>query len=221
MATKRVIHHIYYYPGFDTLSHHGQEYQDETESDEVASDSDERFLNHRFEFEPPGHQLMMTSGRYAGIGPKGYHRSDERIVDDVCDRLMLHGELDARHIEVEIKDGVVALKGSVRDRKQKRLAETICDSVIGVKDVENRLKILGLETQPQVTAGHAQEAPLQSPPRTQPIEIPRREPGPEVAPSQQPGPEVSPRETSPEIKPPQYPEIEPAKSPEITPPEER
>ena len=42
------------------------------------------------------------SGRaaYAGRGPKGYRRSDERIREEISDRLTEHDELDASEIEV-------------------------------------------------------------------------------------------------------------------------
>src|SRR5687768_5171077 len=39
-------------------------------------------------------------GRYAGRGPKGYQRSDERIKEEVCDRLTADPDVDALEIEV-------------------------------------------------------------------------------------------------------------------------
>lgn len=43
--------------------------------------------------------------------------------------------------EVQVTDGVVTLNGTVASRYEKRMAELIADSVAGVTDVENRLKI--------------------------------------------------------------------------------
>jgi hypothetical protein len=82
-----------------------------------------------------------ASGPYVGIGPKGYQRSDQRIFEDVCDRLTQHGYIDARGIQVNIKDGEVTLDGTVDSRKTKRMAEQVAENVRGVQDVHNNLRI--------------------------------------------------------------------------------
>jgi BON domain len=82
-----------------------------------------------------------TPGPYSGIGPRNYRRSDERIREDVCERLTEHGQIDASDIEVTVSDGEVTLGGSVADRGQKRLAEDMADDVAGVRDVHNRLQV--------------------------------------------------------------------------------
>lgn len=76
---------------------------------------------------------------HSGRGPKGYKRSDENIFDDVCETLSLSPAVDASDIEVEVKDGIVFLKGSVADRETKRLSEYIIESIPGVDDVQNLL----------------------------------------------------------------------------------
>jgi osmotically-inducible protein OsmY len=80
-------------------------------------------------------------GPYTGVGPKGYQRSDQRIYEDVCERLTQHGQVDARNIHVNVKDGEVTLDGTVRDRQTKRMAEDVADHISGVKDVHNQLRI--------------------------------------------------------------------------------
>jgi len=50
-----------------------------------------------------GFQGDAQRGPHAGRGPKGYQRSDERIREDVCDRLTEHPAIDASEIEVEVK----------------------------------------------------------------------------------------------------------------------
>lgn len=80
-------------------------------------------------------------GPYAGRGPKGYRRSDERIHDDVCDHLTAHGRLDASDVTLTVEDGEVTFEGTVADRRQKRLAEDLADRVRGVVDVHNRLRL--------------------------------------------------------------------------------
>lgn len=80
-------------------------------------------------------------GGFAGRGPKGYQRSDERLRDEVSDRLMEHDQLDASDIEVQVKDGEVMLTGTVADRWMKRLAEDVAEQVMGVRDVMNQIRV--------------------------------------------------------------------------------
>ena len=80
-------------------------------------------------------------GRYYGRGPKGYRRSDERIREEVSDRLMTHPDVDASDIEVDVTNGVITLSGSVEDRHQKRISEFIAEDVVGVDDVRNQLTV--------------------------------------------------------------------------------
>lgn len=77
---------------------------------------------------------------HAGKGPKGYVRSDERIREDVCDRLSDDDEVDASDVSVSVKEGEVVLEGTVADRHSKHRAEDIAESVSGVRDVSNHLR---------------------------------------------------------------------------------
>jgi osmotically-inducible protein OsmY len=78
---------------------------------------------------------------YTGRGPKNYRRPDERILEDVSDRLTDDAMVDASDITVEVNAGEVTLSGTVRDRDQKRRAEDLAERVSGVKDVINALRI--------------------------------------------------------------------------------
>jgi osmotically-inducible protein OsmY len=80
-------------------------------------------------------------GPYVGRGPKGYTRPDANILEDACSRLMHSGHVDATNIEVRVEQGEVTLDGWVVDRRQKRFAEDVVDSVPGVLDVHNRLHV--------------------------------------------------------------------------------
>ncbi len=82
-----------------------------------------------------------SQGYGSGRGPKGYKRSDERIREDVCDRLGSSWTFDASEIEVKVKDGEVTLDGTVNSRQDKRRAEDFVDNVSGVKHVQNNLRI--------------------------------------------------------------------------------
>ncbi len=78
---------------------------------------------------------------HRGRGPRGYARSDERIREDVSDRLTDNPILDASEIDVTVGDGEVTLSGNVDSRYSKRLAEDITDEVSGVKHVQNNLRV--------------------------------------------------------------------------------
>jgi hypothetical protein len=83
---------------------------------------------------------MDEQRRYRGRGPKGYRRSDERIKEDVNDRLS-EGYLDASDIEVSVSNAEVTLTGTVNSRSDKRRAEDIAENVAGVTNVENRIRV--------------------------------------------------------------------------------
>ena len=78
---------------------------------------------------------------YFGKGPSGYTRSDERIREDVCDRLTDNPHVDASAIQVTVENGVVTLQGQVGERQMKHRAEDCAEHISGVKDVENRLRV--------------------------------------------------------------------------------
>ncbi|HJU40736.1 MAG TPA: BON domain-containing protein, partial [Tahibacter sp.] len=62
---------------------------------------------------------------YRGLGPKGYVRSDARILEDVCERLADDPRVDARDVVVAAKNGVVTLDGTVPRRWMKHCAEDV------------------------------------------------------------------------------------------------
>jgi osmotically-inducible protein OsmY len=78
---------------------------------------------------------------YAGRGPKNYRRSDERITEDLVQRLTDDHDVDATDIEVSVSEGTVTLGGYVATRREKRIAEQIAEGCRGVKDVFNNLRV--------------------------------------------------------------------------------
>ena len=84
---------------------------------------------------------LLEKKHHRGKGPKGYTRSDDRIHDEICDRLTQHPLIDATMMEVTVDKGEVTLIGEVLDRRMKHMAEDVADSVSGVKDIHNRLRI--------------------------------------------------------------------------------
>lgn len=81
------------------------------------------------------------SGEYRGKGPRNYSRSDERIKEDINDRLSDDPFVDASDIDVTVSNGEVTLTGTVDHRSTKRRAEDLAEAVSGVKNVENRLRV--------------------------------------------------------------------------------
>lgn len=78
---------------------------------------------------------------YRGLGPKTYSRSDERICEDLHERLTEADEIDARDITVEVNGGVVTLGGTVPRRWMKHRAEDLADSCSSVRDVHNQIRM--------------------------------------------------------------------------------
>jgi hypothetical protein len=81
-----------------------------------------------------------TQRRYAP-GPKGYKRSDERIKEDVSDRISQMNMVDASDVEVAVKGGEVTLTGTVPNRVMKWQLENMIDTVAGVTEVHNQLRV--------------------------------------------------------------------------------
>jgi osmotically-inducible protein OsmY len=82
----------------------------------------------------------MDESHY-GRGPKGYIRSDERIREDVSDRLTDDWLVDASDIDVTVHNGEVTLSGTVDSRQAKRRAEDCAERASGVRDVLNNLRV--------------------------------------------------------------------------------
>ena len=80
-------------------------------------------------------------GRFFGMGPKGYKRSDDRIREDVSEALHDDPNVDATNIEVQVREGEVTLTGTCSDRRMKRLAEDCAGRVRGVNDVHNQIRV--------------------------------------------------------------------------------
>jgi hypothetical protein len=95
--------------------------------------------------------------RPMGRGPKNYQRSDDRIREDLCDRLMMSW-MDAENVEVLVVAGEVTLEGTVKTRDEKRAIEALAETVLGVKDIHNALRVeRGGPVRTEARPGQAQE----------------------------------------------------------------
>jgi osmotically-inducible protein OsmY len=76
-----------------------------------------------------------------GKGPKGYKRSDSRLEEDVNEKLTYDPRIDASEIEVKVSNGEVTLSGTVESRQEKYHIEDVVDSIMGVKEVTNNIRV--------------------------------------------------------------------------------
>ncbi len=82
-----------------------------------------------------------TQGSFAGRGPRNFKRSDQRLEEDINEQLTRNPMIDASDIEVNVQNCEVTLRGHVDNREAKRTAEDVVESVFGVKDVNNQIKV--------------------------------------------------------------------------------
>lgn len=111
----------------------GRDWWDRTR-DEMASWFGDRNAERRRDWDE-------IRGEHRGRGPSGYERSDDRIREDVNDRLTDDSWLDASNVEVSVQQREVTLSGTIASREDKRRAEDLADSVPGVTHVQNNLRV--------------------------------------------------------------------------------
>lgn len=115
--------------------------------------------NERGFFERAGDEVLSWFGDedaqrrrdrdHRGRGPSDYVRSDDRIREDVNDRLTEDYWVDASRIGVTVAGGEVTLDGAVDSKRAKRRAEDLADDVTGVKHVQNNLRVDSTSFAPQ------------------------------------------------------------------------
>ena len=81
-----------------------------------------------------------TERRYPP-GPKGYQRSDERLREDISERLMEARYIDSSDVTVAVSGAKVVLEGTVPERRMKHAIEDLADACPGVQDIENRIRV--------------------------------------------------------------------------------
>jgi osmotically-inducible protein OsmY len=159
-----VVPYRYYGPGYRGVGYYTVMYQGAGDEEQEQSESQygQRGLGHGSEWNTRSGSSAGRSGRgFAGRGPKGYQRSDERLREEVSDRLMADDQIDASDIEVQVRNGEVTLTGTVQDRWSKRSAEDCAEQVMGVRDVMNQIRVTGPPSSDQ-TKGSTGSADEQS-----------------------------------------------------------
>jgi osmotically-inducible protein OsmY len=87
--------------------------------------------------------LLAILALAAGAWAAEKHFSDDQIYDLVRRKLADDVVVKGAGMEVEVKDGVVTLKGKVEYDQQKEKAGKLTRKVSGVKQVDNQLVVVG------------------------------------------------------------------------------
>jgi hypothetical protein len=99
---------------------------------------------------------QASQGPHRGRGPRGWSRRDERIREEVCERLLQDRLLDARGVEVQVQDGVVTLAGEVPGGSDAAHAEMLARQAPGV--VEVRCNLVHAPGRREIDRSHPEEA---------------------------------------------------------------
>ncbi|MCH2487322.1 MAG: SWFGD domain-containing protein [Erythrobacter sp.] len=78
---------------------------------------------------------------HSGRGPANYERSNERLLEDACERLTHDRGVDASNINVTADNNEITLDGTVDSRMAKRRAEDCVHDISGVNHVQNNLRV--------------------------------------------------------------------------------
>lgn len=80
---------------------------------------------------------------FSGYGPRGggSTRSDDQIREDIVRTLTDHPRIDAREIDVRVRNGEVTLEGQVPHREMKSEAYRLIDRVSGVQQVFDTVRV--------------------------------------------------------------------------------
>lgn len=92
-----------------------------------------------------GYADSGRSGSMRGSAPKNYKKSDDRVRDDVSERLVNEG-YDCSDMEVNCQNGIVTLTGEVCNRDVKHGMERSASNVHGVQDVQNQMRVKGRQS---------------------------------------------------------------------------
>jgi osmotically-inducible protein OsmY len=78
---------------------------------------------------------------FRGRGPRILVRSDTRLREDICELITRDDTIDPENVEIAVSGGVVTLTGTVAARAMKYRIEDLAQSVPGVREIDNRLRV--------------------------------------------------------------------------------
>lgn len=87
--------------------------------------------------------VLVIFALAAGAWAAEKHVSDDQIYDTVRRKLADDQVVKGGAMDVDVKEGVVTLRGKVESEQQKSKAAKIAHKVSGVKDVVNQLEVVG------------------------------------------------------------------------------
>jgi osmotically-inducible protein OsmY len=87
--------------------------------------------------------LLVILALAAGVWAAEKHFSDDQLYDLVRRKLADDQVVKGGAMDVDVKDGVVTLRGKVETNEQKTKAEKLTRKVHGVKQVNNELVVVG------------------------------------------------------------------------------
>ena len=73
-------------------------------------------------------------------GPKGWVRPDERILDELCERIVRAG-VDASALEVSVARGEVTLVGELGTREERRVVMDLAERILGVVAIDADIRV--------------------------------------------------------------------------------
>jgi osmotically-inducible protein OsmY len=79
--------------------------------------------------------------RQAERGQRARRRPDETLAQEIREILANDPELDATDVEIEVEGGAVTLSGVVNESDAKLLAEELVETLPGVREVHNRIRV--------------------------------------------------------------------------------
>ena len=87
--------------------------------------------------------MLVIFALAAGVLAAQKQVSDDQIYDNVRRKLADDQVVKGGAMEVEVKGGIVTLRGKVETEQQKTRAAKIAHKVSGVKQVSNELEVVG------------------------------------------------------------------------------
>jgi osmotically-inducible protein OsmY len=90
---------------------------------------------------PDGLERRTPGSSQPGTGPRFQRRSDDKIREEIWELLNNNADLDPSEVEVHVESGEVTLRGTVESRDARWLTEDLVNSVSGVREVYNHIKV--------------------------------------------------------------------------------
>ena len=117
----------------------------------IVSENSHKSLAQETVADLPG--VVSVDNRLEVKGALPTANSDAWLRDKVIATLLFHRSVSAGTIEVDVKDGIVTLRGDAAGLAQKELATEYAKDVEGVKDVNNEMTVSMPSTTAKTTVG--------------------------------------------------------------------